>query len=101
MRRDHLVLFFSAATMIGACAPDDADVRVLILHNQSSGSGGDCVLEPNESSFVGFGVIDTNSQLGYVFTPLLKNFSSIPEGGSETQRLFFMEGADVSIEVET
>jgi hypothetical protein len=98
MRRSHVsALLFAAMLASVGCAPDDADVRVLILHNQAPDD--ECELTPSETDYISFGLIDADGGTGYLMTPLLKNFSTVPENVDQTQRIFFMEGADITIDI--
>jgi hypothetical protein len=97
-RSTHVLVLVIAA--IGACAPDGSDTPLLIVQNQDSGSGGDCTLDsaPTEL-FIGAGIIDTLSASGYIMTPVIENFSTVPDQVDKTQRFFFLEGAEISIDI--
>ncbi|MBP9206499.1 MAG: hypothetical protein KBG28_21175 [Kofleriaceae bacterium] len=88
-----ITLFAVAAA--GCAAPSDADTRVVILNNVPPSEG--CGVEASEDSHISSGVLDVRSERGYLLTPVLKNFSSSEGGTLEDQRLFFAEGADISL----
>lgn len=97
MARSTFALSSLALLGLGACV-DNADDRVTILQNQTPGAG--CVVSatPTES-FVATGLIEGNSAAGYVFTPVLKNYSTLnAEGSDEQQKIAFIHGATVDIE---
>lgn len=98
MRRSHVSALLLAAMLASVgCAPDDADVRVFILQNQAPDD--ECEFTPSETEYIPAGVIDANGSAGYFLTPLLKNFSTVPANVDQSQRIFFMEGADVTIDI--
>ncbi len=87
-----LLLVGALTTHVG-CAADGAE-SMQILRNQVPGEG--CSIPIAETGdFQGRGKIDVNSTTGYLFTPLIKSFV---ESNDNTNRIIFVEGADVSIE---
>jgi hypothetical protein len=107
MRRSHvlcaLVLAVGSAGSLAlgtGCVDDSADGSLVILNNQVPGDG--CVISGSATgTFIPAGVIDTFADFGYVFTPVVQNFSSTEISGTDPQRRVFVEGANVDIHFET
>jgi hypothetical protein len=72
----------------------DADAPVRIMQNQAPLTG--CTFSQNESTdFITRGRIDTMSTEGYIFLATVKNFAEVSDNVSESQRIAFVEGANV------
>jgi hypothetical protein len=103
MRRSHTLSALALATLglLGSgCVDDSADVSLLILKNSVPDPG--CVITGSAAAnFIPSGVIDTNADFGYVFTPVVQNFASTEISGTDPQRRVFVEGANVDIRFET
>ena len=85
---------------VAGCVSADSESRILILQNQDTGAGGACTLSTQPTTtFIAAGIIDTASASGYVFNPVIENFSTVPSNINQTQRFFFIEGADVTIDI--
>lgn len=96
MARSTFALSSLALLGLGACV-DNADDRVTILQNQNPSSGCSVPAAPTET-FVATGLIEGSSVEGYVFTPVVKNYSTLnAEGTDEQQKIAFIHGATVDI----
>lgn len=72
----------------------DADAPVRIMQNQAPQPG--CTFSQSESTdFITRGRIDTMSTEGYTFLATVKNFAEVQDGVGESQRIAFVEGANV------
>ena len=90
LARIGLILGLAAAA---GCT--DADAPLRILQNQAPTSG--CSFSQNPGTeFITRGRIDTESSEGYVFLATVKNFATISDNTTESQRIAFVEGADVN-----
>lgn len=78
---------------LAACV-ENADESVVILRNTIPETG--CVVDGSGDSFRGAGIIEVGSAQGYVFTPLVQNFSVV-NNDDELQRIAFIQGATVDI----
>lgn len=71
----------------------DADASIRILRNQAPENG--CEIPADDGAdFLPRGIIDTEAESGYLFTPLVENRGII---SAEAERLFFIEGANVDL----
>lgn len=92
-----LLLVFFLGSM--GCVPDNSDSPVVILYNQTPGES--CTVSSSESgSAIIRGIIDTNSPIGYVFTPVVKNFAQTSDFIDVDQRIAYLEGATVKIDLD-
>lgn len=83
----------------GACTDDSADSAILILQNQIPGEG--CAISTAQTTDAYLaGQIDTRSTVGYLFNPIIKNYSVSSANASKTQRMVFLEGVDVEIDFQ-
>lgn len=88
-------LIATSLIAFAACAaPNDADTKIIILHNVPPGEG--CVVAATEGEHLSSGSLDVAGPRGYLLTPVLKNFAEADDK-NEAQRFFFAEGADVSL----
>ena len=80
--------------LVGALGCTESGDSLIILQNQVAGEG--CVISASSSNtFVGRGLIDSNSSIGYVFNPLVQNLATA--GGGSATRIAFIEGYEVEI----
>lgn len=80
---------------LAACV-DGSDENIVILQNQVPEPG--CVIPGSQdTAFIGSGIIEAGSQLGYRFNPLLKNFADTEN--ATQQDIAFVQGATVDIDV--
>jgi hypothetical protein len=81
---------------VGCTTADALDHSLLILQNQAPGA--QCTVSTSRTSTVlGRGFIDARSQRGYLFTPLVQNFAVTGDNIEDTQRIAFIEGAEVDL----
>lgn len=96
--RTASMLLLSMTASLG-CVANQEDASVLILYNKAPGQG--CVISPQEDGeIIGSGLIDAQAAYGYVFTPLVKNFARTTEYVNENQRLAFLDGVEVELDLE-
>lgn len=81
----------AALTALAGCA-DGGDESLLILRNAVPNAG--CELDPNTSRFISSGLIDTDAELGYIFTPIVESLVTEQMGA---ERTVFLSGANVDI----
>lgn len=83
------------ALPVAACV-GDGDREVIIIQNNVPSTG--CSIPASlDSAFYPSGIIDTNSDRGYLLTPVIQNFSEAQTEADETRRLAFIEGALVDL----
>lgn len=94
-RSPHLISALGLLGLgLGACA-DNSDSIVVILQNNAPGAG--CVVGGDVSEmYIGSGLIEASSLQGYVFTPVLQNFS-VDEGTGGSGQIAILHGATVDI----
>jgi hypothetical protein len=95
VRRNQNMLFValgSATVLAAGCV--DAGESLVILQNQVAQDG--CLISGDAGGvFRGEGFIDTDSQVGYFFTPVVQ--SRVEAGGDALRRLVSLEGAEISL----
>lgn len=95
--RYHYVSVATLCLCIGACVPDGSESSVLLLSNVAPTEMA-CASAPSESaSGLTGGRIWSGSPIGYVLTPLMKNFASSANGTVTAQRTFFVQGFRISV----
>lgn len=80
------------------CVADNAESPVLIMYNygssyerDSAGSGVDSITR---------GLVDTQWGAGYAMYPVVRNFAETSKSVDELQRIAFIEGADIRLELD-
>lgn len=89
-----LFLILGAAGAAG-CVNNEADAPMRIMRNIAPGEG--CVVDPSSGAFFDDGIIDSQSRIGYVFTPEVRNDLTLIDGESSVPKIIFIEGANVDI----
>lgn len=97
IRSSTVLLVASILGTAGAagCVNDAADAPMRILRNIAPAEG--CVIDSGSDVFNDDGIIDAQSDLGYIFTPVVSNDLTLVTGESDVQKTIFMEGAEVTI----
>jgi len=103
MRHALSTLAASAACVValavgsaGCTTADALDHSLLILQNQAPGA--QCTVSTSQfGTVLGRGFIDARSPRGYLFTPLVQNFAVTGDNIEVTQRIAFIEGAEVDL----
>jgi hypothetical protein len=91
MARLYVLAFVCLAACVGS-----GDETVLIMNNQVAAAG--CALSGSaDGTQITSGVIESQPATDYVFTPLLKNFSSAEDEATARRHIAFTEGAHVTI----
>ena len=87
------VLF--AALHLG-CVANNADSPVAVLYNQQPGDG--CTISSADTgAAIIRGSIDVQSPVGYLLTPVVRNFAQTTEFIDIEQRVAYLEGAVVTV----
>lgn len=96
MRRMSLLTPLLAFLAVG-CVDDD--LSLVVVQNQVPGD--QCVISASPTDeFRARGIIDTNADAGYLFTPVVRNYAVTGGSITEAQRLIQVEGADVVLEIQ-
>jgi hypothetical protein len=81
--------------LLGACV-SGGDETVVILQNQYPAAG--CMVPSTATGqFIGSGIIDTATSQGYVFTPLVQNYSTSDGTTADRSHIAFVTGVDVDL----
>lgn len=83
----------SVALLLGACTEGGA--TLVIVQNQVPEEG--CSVSTDLGTFRARGLIDVNSDQGYLFTPAVQSVLNEANSETGTQRIVFVEGAEVSL----
>lgn len=88
-----LVLILALA---GACVADNADSPVAVLYNQQPGA--DCTISSADTgAAIIRGTMDIQSPVGYLLTPVVKNFAQTSEYIDVDQRMAYLEGGVIRV----
>lgn len=82
--------------LVGACVDNNADSGLVILRNVAPEMG--CVVDPSSTAVRTSGIIEADSPVGYVFTPVVRNDLVTFEGENITAKSIFVTGARVTID---
>lgn len=82
--------------LAGACVDNNADSGLVILRNIAPELG--CTVDPTSSTTRNSGVIEVDSPVGYVFTPVVRNDLVAADGENITAKSIFVTGARVEID---
>lgn len=96
MSRLSLALTLSLTALAAACVDNNADSGLVLLRNVAPTDG--CVVSTSGEVSQASGVIDVDSRVGYVLTPLLRNDLVTVDGETTTAKMVFVNGARVTIE---
>lgn len=89
-----LLLLFSF--WAAGCVADNADSPVAVLYNQQPGA--DCTISSADTgAAIIRGTMDIQSPVGYLLTPVVKNFAQTSEYIDIDQRMAYLEGAVISV----
>lgn len=87
-------IFAALAALAGGAACTENDESMVILKNSVPQEG--CALEASDQGqFQSSGRIHPQSQVGYIFTPVVRSLITEKAG---VDRLIFMRGADITVE---
>lgn len=99
MRTLQLSSFSAAIVGLALTACTDSGASLVIVNNLAPGAG--CVPENSLSgTFISRGVIDANSDLGYIMTPVVQSVAESPAATSNATRIIQIEGYNVDITFE-
>lgn len=93
------VLVALATASLG-CVQGEDDSAVVILFNTipERGDNGSCSVPTEENGlYLSRGTIDANWTIGYQFFPLVKNYAVSTTSDVGTEKLAFVEGADIQL----
>jgi len=79
-----------------ACTGDGAETLVV---TQNLAPSDDCQFTPSDTLFGASGIVDTNSDLGYLFAPSVTN-TATTEGADANRRTVIAGGAEVTISID-
>ena len=92
-----LLLLFTTAAL--GCVQDNSDSPIVILYNQQPGA--DCTITSSDSgAAIVRGIIDSQSPVGYLFTPVVKNYAQTSMFIDVDQRTAYLEGAVIKVELD-
>lgn len=78
-----------------ACVENNGDAGLILLRNTAPEE--DCVLDTSTSMFLNGGIIQSNSPVGYIFTPLIRNDLVVADEEATAPKTVFLEGARVEL----
>jgi hypothetical protein len=91
----RLLAVATALAALAACVDNNADAPMQILRNLAPAEG--CILDPGTTTFTNQGRIESTSQGGYLFTPLVQNNLTLLDNEATSPKTIFLEGARVEL----